>query len=221
MLKTSTDLIFEWQFLGASPRLVNIQLPSKTAALAFADEHRDEIDVWLKKFDAISAHLTYPDGSIKILNKEYLAVTEALEELVWVTDEIGLTMPLIRVLGNVAESKHPAGFTRLDDNRQMCINKLFADALPCSPQEAVKRDIRKFTPAAELERIAQATRQRGDEVTPFELGYTTSLDNSRQVWRRLTVSYRVVLDAFGVPFRSGEVIGVDEVQAPINPVFLA
>ena len=220
MLKTSTDLLFEWQFLGASPRQVCVQLPSKTAALSFSVEHKEEIDIWLQRFDAIAAYLTYPDGSIKILNKEYLSVTEALEELVWVTDEIGLTMPLIRVLGTVAESKQPAGFTRIADNRQMCINKLFADALPCSPQEAVKRDIRKFTPASELDLIAQATRQRGDEETPFELSYATTLDDDRQVWSRLTVAYRLVLDAFGVPFRSGEVIGVDEIHPPVNPVFL-
>lgn len=143
-------------------------------------------------------------------------ITKEFSELMWISDdfwlpnELGYPYPLIKALDQIANSTTLSGMSRATDHRQVVINSRMAAALPCTPKEAVKRDIRKFTLPEDLEKIEQGTR---DSET-FQVSYRTALDDNRQIWRRITNQYRVVVDRFGVPFRVGEVLDVQEISRP-------
>lgn len=142
-------------------------------------------------------------------------LSNKLQELIWISSDIGISEPIIKVLGEIVTSKYASGLTRISDYRQMIINKNLADNLPCSPQEAVKRDIRNFAYLPDLADLEQTTTQRGGEGQTFEFSYRAALDEEKQNWRRFTNRYRVVVDRFGVPFRVAEVLGLDEATAPV------
>lgn len=139
-------------------------------------------------------------------------IQSQFNELVWISSDLGVTYPLLKALESVCESTTLAGISRTSDHRQVVINQRLAAALPCSPQDAVKRDVRNFTLAADLEEIERETRQNEE----FVISYRTALDDEKQVWRRLTNRYRVVLDRFGTKFRVGEVLDVQEISRPVG-----
>lgn len=51
MLRISSDLIFERQFIGDTPRRVRIPLLSKAEALSLPEEHKAETNISLKKIE--------------------------------------------------------------------------------------------------------------------------------------------------------------------------
>lgn len=145
-------------------------------------------------------------------------ITKELSKLMWISEDFwrsnerGYPYPLIKALDRIAGSSKLAGMSRATDHRQVVINSQMAAALPCTPEEAVQRDIRKFTLPEDLQQIDYGVR---DSET-FTVSYRTTLDDNRLIWRRITSQYQVVVDRFGVPFRVGEVLDVQEIARPAS-----
>lgn len=138
------------------------------------------------------------------------AVQEQFSDLIWVSDEIAITIPILVEMERMINSPGLAGICRMRDHRQMILNAKMADALPCTPQEAVKRDIRNFTLHEDLREMERRARQE----SAFVFSYRTALDDKKLIWRRITNSYHIVEDRFGDVFRVGEIQDIEEIANP-------